>query len=80
MACYNKSSVVCWVGNTPKVFGYDMHRNIKCNLETDYKNPEAYLEPYPLVTQGYQCPTEYTPEALFDYDEIKLRFEELFLS
>ncbi len=27
-AALNKPSVVCWVGNTPEQFGYDMHTNI----------------------------------------------------
>lgn len=80
MAAYNKPSLVCWIGNSPKVFGYDLHKNIKSNLEFSVPNPESYLDSYPLVTQGYQCPAEYTPESLFDYEEIKLRFEELFLN
>jgi hypothetical protein len=30
-AALNKSSVVCWIGNTPKQFGYNMHINIVAN-------------------------------------------------
>lgn len=30
----NKPSTVCWIGTSPKVFGYDMHDNILSNPET----------------------------------------------
>jgi ADP-heptose:LPS heptosyltransferase len=35
-------SVVCWVGTTPKLFGYDMHKNIVANTpdrEPDFNHP-----------------------------------------
>lgn len=80
MAAYNKSSLVCWIGNSPKVFGYGIHKNIKSNMKFNDANLESYLDPYPLVTHGHQCPVEYNPETLFDYEEIKLRFEELYCS
>jgi hypothetical protein len=36
------SSVVCWVGTNPKVFGYDMHTNIVANApdrEPEFNHP-----------------------------------------
>jgi hypothetical protein len=33
-AALNKHSVVCWIGNTPEQFGYDMHTNIVANPPT----------------------------------------------
>jgi hypothetical protein len=33
-AALNKPSVVCWVGNKPSQFGYDLHTNIVANLPT----------------------------------------------
>lgn len=33
-AALNKPAVVCWIGNSPKQFGYDMHTNIIANPPT----------------------------------------------
>ncbi len=33
-AALNKPSVVCWVGNVPSQFGYDIHNNIVANAPT----------------------------------------------
>jgi hypothetical protein len=33
-AAINKPSTVCWVGTSPVVFGYDVHKNIVANPET----------------------------------------------
>jgi hypothetical protein len=30
-AALNKQSTVCWIANTPKVFGYELHDNIQAN-------------------------------------------------
>jgi hypothetical protein len=38
MACFNKPSLVCWVGNSPIVYGYSMHTNVMSNLEFKYGN------------------------------------------
>ncbi|MFN9903853.1 MAG: hypothetical protein ACK55Z_34775, partial [bacterium] len=33
-AAFNLPSVVCWIGNTPKQFGYETNTNIEANPET----------------------------------------------
>jgi hypothetical protein len=32
-AAFNLPSTVCWIGTSPKVFGYDIHTNILPNKE-----------------------------------------------
>ena len=80
MAAYKKPSLVCWIGNSPLVYGYALHSNVVSNLKTTYQNLESYLDPYPLQPQGHQCPTEYDVKSLFDYTKIKENFVELYLS
>lgn len=78
MASFDKPSAVCWVGNSSNVFGYNIHKNIKSNLELKGCDMESYLEQYPLISQGYRCPTDYAANTLFDYNQIKTAFEELY--
>lgn len=78
MAAFEKESLVFWIGNSPKVFGYDLHKNIVTKLKFEEQNIEGYLEPYPLLTQGYQCPKNYNVEKVFSYKEIKDNFIELY--
>ena len=80
MAAYNKPSLVCWIGNSPIVYGYALHSNIVSNLKTNYQNLESYLDPYPLQPKGHQCPTEYNVVTLFDYSKIKEEFVKMYLS
>ena len=80
MAAYNKPSLVCWIGNSPVVYGYALHSNLISNLRTSYQNIESYLDPYPLQPQGHQCPTEYDVTKLFNYNDIQSEFMRLYLS
>ena len=34
-AAFKQPSVVCWIGNNPKVYGYDIHKNITTNAKLD---------------------------------------------
>lgn len=79
MAAYGKKSLVCWIGNRPEVFGYKMHTNIKSNFEFELENLEGYLEPNHIGSEGYQCPSNYDPEKLFDQDQLINEFEKLFV-
>jgi hypothetical protein len=79
MAAFSKPSLVFWVGNSPDVFGYDLHTNMKACVEyTD--NLESYMDPYPLNSLGHQCPGGYKMVDLFDMEKIKNNFERLFLN
>jgi hypothetical protein len=62
-AAIGKSSTVVWIANTPDVFGYDLHTNIRANKETNV--PElrnSYLSKYniggDLVEFPYNDETE----------------------
>jgi len=79
MAAFNIPSLVCWIGNSPTVFGYDLHANITSNFTFEKENLESYLDPYGLQSEGYQCPANYNPETLFDTKELVTNFEKLFL-
>ena len=69
-ACVDKSSVVLWVCNSPKVFGYDIHKNIICNPEThkpELKN--SYLSKYNISGDLLEFP--YMDEKeIFNVDDI----------
>lgn len=54
MAAFNKQSVVCWVGTSPKVLGYDTHINIECDKDL-YESQRNYS----LFT-----PTDFPPEPV----------------
>jgi hypothetical protein len=77
MATFQKPSLVCWVGNSPIVYGYSMHTNVMSNLEFKYGNLESYLDPYPLQTQGHQCPHNYDAGNLFNQETLDREFEKL---
>jgi len=77
MATFQKPSLVCWVGNSPIVYGYSMHTNVMSNLEFKHGNLESYLDPYPLQTQGHQCPHNYNAGALFNQETLDREFEKL---
>lgn len=50
-------SVVCWIGNSPNVFGYDVHHNIVSNEWT--KKPElrnAYLGLFNIAGDPLEIP------------------------
>jgi hypothetical protein len=40
-AAINKPSTVCWIANSPKVFGYEMHNNILANEFTSKPDLKA---------------------------------------
>lgn len=77
MATFQKPSLVCWVGNSPIVYGYSMHTNVMSNLEFKHDNLESYLDPYPLQTQGHQCPHNYNAGALFNQETLDREFQKL---
>jgi len=77
MATFQKPSLVCWIGNSPIVYGYSMHTNVVSNLEFKYDNVESYLDPYPLQTQGHQCPQNYDAGTLFNQETLDKEFEKL---
>jgi len=70
LAAHKIPSLVCWIGNSPKVFGYDMHKNIMSNLIIDQQLIEGYIEPFPINAESYQSPTNYDFATLFDLSQL----------
>ncbi|MBS1586694.1 MAG: FkbM family methyltransferase [Bacteroidetes bacterium] len=69
-AALGKPSVVCWIGNKPEQFGYDMHSNILANEPTI--KPELRYSVYSRYNIGGN-PTEFpyhSEEEVFDADRI----------
>lgn len=53
----NLPSLVCWIGTSPKVFGYDMHANIEANTPDKELNLDhSYLQRLPLFEDISKCP------------------------
>ena len=56
-AALNLPSLVCWVGTSPKVFGYDIHANIEANpADKEINFDNAYLQRFPLFEDIARCP------------------------
>ena len=69
-AAMNKPSTVCWVVNTPVVFGYDIHDNIRANSET--KKAElrhSFLQKYDISGNLLEFPYN-NEEEIFNVDDI----------
>jgi len=60
----NKPSIVLWIVNDPKVFGYDLHKNILPDSNVDYRHRmETFIEPYNIVGALHEYP--YSTENVF---------------
>ena len=69
-AAINKPSTVCWIANTPVVFGYSLHDNILANPQT--KKPElrnSFLQKYDISGNLLEFPYN-NEEEIFDVDKI----------
>ena len=56
-AALNKKSTVLWVGTSPKVFGYDLHINIKAKLPKKANQLiSSYLFDYQFENNIHECP------------------------
>lgn len=62
-------SVVTWVVNSPKVFGYDLHANIEVKTPEEFRhNIDAYLEPHNIMGLWHEHP--YKDDKIFSVEEI----------
>jgi hypothetical protein len=62
-------STVCWITNTPKVFGYSIHDNIITSETVKFDTTKnSYLEPYDIIGKVEEFPFENL--SLFNTDEI----------
>lgn len=56
-AAFNLPSTVFWVGTSPIVFGYDIHRNIVANPPKNVvKLIDSYLFDYQFTGEAHECP------------------------
>jgi len=69
-AAFNKPSTVCWIANSPVVFGYELHDNILANTQT--KKPElrnSFLQKYDISGNLLEFPYN-NEQEIFDVDKI----------
>lgn len=69
-AALNLPSTVLWIGNSPTVFGYDLHHNIKANPFT--KEPElrnSYLQKFDIFGDAVQFPYN-SEDEIFDSKKV----------
>jgi len=66
---FNLHSVVTWVTNSPKVFGYDLHTNIEVKVPEEFRhNITAYIEKYNIGGLWHEHP--YKNDRIFSSEEI----------
>lgn len=68
-------SVVLWNGTSPKVFGYDMHKNIETVKPQNFKLPGSYLFDFDFNGVEHEYPFDEN-EELYDIDQIIKYIEE----
>ena len=62
-------SVVTWIINSPKMFGYPLHHNIEANVDASFRHyPMSYLEKFDITGAIEQCPFDTT--EIFDVEAI----------
>jgi hypothetical protein len=69
-AAINKPSTVCWIANSPVVFGHSLHDNILANPQT--KKPElrnSFLQKYDISGNLLEFPYN-NEDEIFDIDKI----------
>jgi len=68
-AAFNLPSVVTWVANSPKVFGYSINTNIVSEVKPlPRHNPEAFLDEYNITGNLEESP--YDTDKLFDAQKL----------
>jgi len=71
-------SVVFWIGTSPKVFGYNLHKNIKAKLPKRANQLiNSYTFDYQFSNNNHECPY-IKIEEMFDIKEIVKNLEILF--
>jgi hypothetical protein len=55
-AAMNLPSTVVWVATQPEIFGYEMHTNIKPNIEYRKGTVDSYLYDYNFTGAIHECP------------------------
>ncbi len=68
-AALKKPSVVTWISNNHKVFGYEMHTNIYPIVKPEFRHRvDSFLEQYNITGNIHECPYDtnllFSPEAI----------------
>lgn len=69
-AAMDLPATVCWIANTPDIYGYPIHNNILANKFT--KQPElrgSYLQPFNIIGDPVEFPYK-SEKDIFDLDTI----------
>lgn len=68
-------STVCWIGNSPQVFGYNIHNNLVPSVEKSFTHPvDSYLDLYEWTgSRTFECPYS-DLNRIFDVDLILKTF------
>ena len=69
-AALKKQSVVLWNGTSPKVFGWDMHKNIQAEKPANFKLPNSYLFDFDFTGAEAEYPYVDEDEEIFDFNKI----------
>jgi hypothetical protein len=71
-------SVVFWIGTSPKVFGYDLHKNIKAKLPKRANQLiNSYTFDYQFSNNNHECPY-INIEEMFDINKVLKDLDTLF--
>jgi hypothetical protein len=73
-AALDLPSSVLWIGTSSKIFGYEIHNNIKAILPKGIKLPDSYLFDFEFSGQLHECP--FIENDIFDLNQIISSVEE----
>ena len=77
-AAINLPSIVFWIGTSPKVFGYNLHKNIIAKLPIKANQLiNSYVFDYSFNDNEYECPYPNVNE-MFDIEKILKELDTLF--
>ena len=70
---FNLPSTVLWVGTSPNVFGYKLHKNVVAKVPNK-KNQliGSYLFDYQFENNIHECPYN-SPQEMFDFNKVLSR-------
>jgi hypothetical protein len=68
-AALGLESVVLWNGTSPKVFGYDIHKNIESKKDYNFKLPSSYLFDFDFNGNENEYPYK-EGDKIFEIDEV----------
>ncbi|MFN9898146.1 MAG: hypothetical protein ACK55Z_04985, partial [bacterium] len=69
-AAMSLPSSVLWIGTSPKVFGYNLHKNFTAEIpKGQTKHPNSYLFDYSFGGEVMECPYNDATE-IFNLEDI----------